>query len=73
MSLKLIQTLQIIVSVLLMLSILFQSRGTGLGGVFGGTGGVYRTKRGAEKILFAATIIFVIMFIGLGILGLFIY
>jgi preprotein translocase subunit SecG len=73
MSLKLIQISQIIISIVLILSILFQSRGSGLGGVFGGSGAVYRTKRGAEKILFTITIVSIVIFIGLGIAGLFVY
>ena len=56
---------QIIVSLLLMGAILLQARGTGLGAVFGGESGVYRTKRGAEKILFIVTIVLAIAFLGL--------
>ncbi|PIZ43803.1 preprotein translocase subunit SecG, partial [candidate division WWE3 bacterium CG_4_10_14_0_2_um_filter_42_7] len=51
---NLFQILQIIMAVLLVAAILIQGRGTGLGGIFGGEGGVYRTKRGAEKIIFIA-------------------
>lgn len=58
-----IKIAQIIIAVLLMLAILLQSRGAGLGGVFGGTGGVYLTKRGLEKKLFIATIILAVIFI----------
>jgi preprotein translocase subunit SecG len=54
---------QIAVAVLLMLSILMQNRGSGLGGVFGGSGGVYLTKRGLEKKLFIATIVLAVIFI----------
>jgi len=54
---------QIIISILLIVSILLQSRGTGLGGVFGGSGGVYLTKRGLEKKLFIATIVLAAIFI----------
>ncbi|HBA37074.1 TPA: preprotein translocase subunit SecG [Candidatus Falkowbacteria bacterium] len=54
---------QIAVAVLLMLSILMQNRGSGLGGVFGGSGGVYLTKRGLEKKLFVATIVLAVIFI----------
>ncbi|MFH0840898.1 MAG: preprotein translocase subunit SecG [bacterium] len=68
-----IQIIQIIVSVLLVASILMQNRGSGLGGVFGGSGDVYRTKRGAEKILFTATIILIIIFIVLAFWGLLIH
>ena len=48
---------------LLMIAILMQNRGSGLGGVFGGTGGVYLTKRGLEKKLFIATIVLAVIFI----------
>ncbi len=58
-----IKIAQIVVSLLLMVAILMQSKGAGLGGVFGGTGGVYMTKRGLEKKLFIATIILAVIFI----------
>ncbi len=55
---------QIVVAILLMIAILMQSKGAGLGGAFGGTGGgVYLTKRGLEKKLFIATIILAAIFI----------
>ena len=54
--------IQIVVSILLMMAILVQNRGTGLGAAFGGEGNIYRTKRGAEKILHIATIILVVIF-----------
>jgi len=73
MTLKTIQILQIIISILLILSILLQQRGSGLGSVFGGGGEVFRTKRGLEKTLFKATILLAALFIGLGVWGLFIY
>ncbi|MFA5886853.1 MAG: preprotein translocase subunit SecG [Patescibacteria group bacterium] len=54
---------QAVVAILLMLAILMQNRGTGLGNVFGGSGGVYLTKRGLEKKLFIATIILALIFL----------
>ena len=54
---------QAVVAVLLMIAILMQNRGAGLGGVFGGSGGVYLTKRGLEKKLFIATIVLAAVFI----------
>lgn len=54
---------QLVIAILLMVAILLQNRGAGLGGVFGGTGGVYLTKRGLEKKLFIATIVLAIIFI----------
>lgn len=56
---------QIVVSSLLIVAILLQARGTGLGSTFGGEGNVYRTKRGVEKILFRSTIVFAVVFLGL--------
>lgn len=58
-----IKIAQVIIAVLLMAAILMQSRGAGLGGVFGGSGGVYLTKRGLEKKLFIATIVLAVIFI----------
>ena len=58
-----IKVTQIIVAILLMIAILMQNRGAGLGGVFGGSGGVYLTKRGLEKKLFIATIVLAAIFI----------
>lgn len=54
---------QIVVAVLLMAAILMQNRGAGLGGIFGGGGGVYLTKRGLEKKLYLATIVLAAIFI----------
>lgn len=61
---------QIVVSVLLLIAILLQQRGSGLSSVFGGTGSIYRTKRGLEKGLFFVTIILVLLFVAIGIVNL---
>lgn len=53
---------QIIVSIALMISILLQARGASLGSVFGGTGAVFKTRRGIDKLLFNSTIVFAILF-----------
>ena len=52
----------IILAVALVASILMQVRGAGLGSVFGGTGTVFKTKRGIERLLFNATIVFATLF-----------
>ena len=57
-----LKIIQIVISVLLIISILLQSRGAGLGGVFGGSGSVFLTKRGIEKKLFIFTIILAVLF-----------
>jgi preprotein translocase subunit SecG len=64
---------QIVISALLITVIIMQSRGTGLGGVFGGEGNVYRTKRGAEKFLLISTIVLAILFMGLGLVNFLVY
>jgi preprotein translocase subunit SecG len=51
-------------AILLTVTILMQSKGAGLGSVFGGEGNVYRTKRGAERVLFITTIILGVIFAG---------
>ncbi len=68
---NILQIVQLVVAVLLIVVILMQSRGAGLGGVFGGQGGVYRTKRGAEKTIFIATIILAVLFLGLAVVNVF--
>ena len=54
--------LQIVVSVLLIIVILLQSKGTGLGTAFGGGSQVYRSKRGIEKLFTYITIGLVVLF-----------
>lgn len=46
--------IQIVIALLLIALVLLQAGG-GLGGLWGGGGESYRSKRGAEKILFVAT------------------
>ncbi len=66
-----IYLVQIILGVLLILIIIIQQKGTGLGSGFGGDFSFYRTKRGAEKLLFNGTILLSSAFILLALLGLF--
>lgn len=61
---------QIVVSVLLMVFILLQAKGTGLGSAWGGGGEFYRSRRGVEKIFFWATISLATLFLILSLLGL---
>ena len=61
--------IQLVSAVLLIISILLQNRGTGLGSAFGGEGNVYRTKRGLESILFRATIVLAVIFLGASLLS----
>lgn len=61
---------QIFLAVALILAILLQVRGGGLGGIFGQADSVYRTKRGVEKTLFQLTIVLVVLFIVISIVAL---
>jgi preprotein translocase subunit SecG len=61
---------QIVLSIALVVIVLFQVRGGGLGGIFGQQSGVYRTRRGVEKVLFRLTIVFVSVFLVIAVLTL---
>jgi len=61
---------QIVLAIALILAILLQVRGGGLGGIFGQPSTVYRTRRGMEKTLFQITVALVILFIGVSIITL---
>jgi len=64
--------IQIIISVLLVVVILFQQRGAGgLGGAFGGgESASFHTKRGFERILFISTIVLAVLFAATSLLAL---
>ena len=53
---------QLIIAVLLSIFILLQGRGAGLGTSFGGSGELYRSKRGIERIFFFITIVLIALF-----------
>lgn len=59
-----IRGLLFISAILMTFGILLQQRGSGLSGTFGGTGNVYTSKRGAEKIVFFFTVIMAVLFVG---------
>jgi protein translocase SecG subunit len=67
---NIISILQIIVSVFLIILVLLQQRGSGLGATFGQEGGAYATRRGAQKKIFGATIVLGIAFVILALLSL---
>lgn len=67
--LKAITVVQVVSAVLLIASIVVQERGVGLGAAFGGEGSIYRTKRGVEKGIFIATIIFAVIFFASALAG----
>jgi preprotein translocase subunit SecG len=58
----------IITSIALIISVILQSKGAGLGGLTGGdTGAVFTARRGVEKTLFRITVGLSILFFGLAI------
>ena len=61
---------QIVLSISLILAILLQIKGGGLGGIFGQADTVFRTRRGVEKTLFQLTIVLVILFVIISIVSL---
>jgi protein translocase SecG subunit len=62
---------EIILSLLLIIGIVLQQRGAGLGGAFGGDNfaSTFYKRRGAEKFLFTASIVIAILFVATAIAG----
>lgn len=59
---KPLSILQIIIAVFLVITVALQTRGGGLSSIFGGGGGAFQVKRGAEKAIFIATIVLSVLF-----------
>ncbi len=59
---KYFNVVQIILSVVLIVLVILQSKGGSLNRMFGGEGGVYKTRRGFEKTLFNVTIGLIVAF-----------
>jgi preprotein translocase subunit SecG len=65
--------IQIVVSVLFMLSVLVQSKGSGLSGAISGQAAtVQSTKRGAEKLVSQASVVLAIIFVLLSLIFVFV-
>lgn len=62
---QLFSVIQLVSAVLLIIVILLQQKGSGLGAAFGGSSNIYSTKRGLDKILFRSTIVISIVFFGI--------
>ena len=61
-----LQIIQVIISVALVVVIILQARGQGLGSLFGGGDsgmGITKTRRGLERTLFQITIILAALFL----------
>jgi preprotein translocase subunit SecG len=70
-----IRIVQIIISVAVIVFILLQVRGAGLGSIFGGSsaGSVFKTRRGVERLIFNITIVLVVLFAVISVLSLVIH
>lgn len=53
---------QIIIASALIAAVLLQAKGAGLGGLFGGEGSIYKSRRGVEQTLFNLTILLAVLF-----------
>lgn len=69
--LQAIRVVQIILCIAVVVFILMQVRGAGLGSAFGGSsaGSVFKTRRGVERLIFNITIVFVLLFALVSIVG----
>jgi len=63
------------ISILLIVLILLQVKGGGLGSLLGGDagGGIARTRRGLEKTLFQITIIIAVLFLAISIVAVLVF
>lgn len=64
--------LNIIFSVLIVVFILIQGKGAGLGSAWGGGGEMFQTRRGMEKIILWLTTIFIVIFLVVSLINLFV-
>jgi len=60
----------LLVATMLILLLLLQVKGGGLGGIFGQAESTFRSRRGMEKTLLQVTITLVVVFIALSVLSL---
>lgn len=67
---KVFTIIQLVLAIFLIIIILLQQRGSGLGSAFGGGGNIYGSRRGVDKILFQITIVVSVLFFVAAILNL---
>lgn len=60
---------QIVLSVVLVVVVLMQTKGSGIGGIFGAETSVFRTRRGVQKTLFQFTVALAILFVVVSLLS----
>ncbi|OGH59813.1 MAG: preprotein translocase subunit SecG [Candidatus Magasanikbacteria bacterium RIFCSPHIGHO2_01_FULL_33_34] len=66
--LGILSVVQVVSAILLILVVLMQQKGAGLGATFGGSSNVYSSKRGLDNILYKTTIVVSIIFFGVSFL-----
>jgi len=64
-----LQIAQIVIAIAVSSSILLQARGTGLSSTFGGESTAYRSRRGLERTLFRMTVVLIVVYVIISILG----
>lgn len=64
--------LNIVLSVLIIVFILVQGKGAGLGSAWGGGGEMFQTRRGMEKVILRLTMAFIIIFLVVSLINLFV-
>lgn len=64
-----LRVLQLLTGVAIIAIILMQAKGSGISAVFGGDGGMYRSRRGVEKLLHRATILLSVIFMLLALIN----
>jgi preprotein translocase subunit SecG len=64
-----VNLVQIVISVALIVVILIQAKGSGLGSIFGGDSSIYKTRRGVEKTLYQATVGLAVAFFAMSIIS----
>jgi protein translocase SecG subunit len=60
---NLFSILTVVSALLMILCVLIQTRGQSLGAAFGGDTSYYRSRRGAEAVIFNATIVLAVIFV----------
>lgn len=64
-----LQLSELVIAVAVATAILLQARGTGLGSTFGGESTAYRSRRGLERTLFRLTIVLIVVYVAIALLG----
>lgn len=65
----LLQISQILIALAVGTAILLQARGTGLSSTFGGESTAYRSRRGLERTLFRLTVVLIVVFVIVSLVG----